>query len=547
MMVLNVPASVGEVVWKTEDSDIARIDQSGNVTGASPGSTKVIASAGEETATCEVTVFGLLLPDQVLVFGETKEIEISPTPSNEPILWTSEDSKIAVVDESGNVTGVSPGITTVTASISGGKASCQITVTGTIPHSMNLEIGETRQVQLSPAQDGVLWTSADKNIASVDGSGNVTGVAFGKTTIHAVVAGKEVECIVTVAEDISSQRTATVSGLISHLESFSPDGSMFVSVVGRVMSSSVKRVMDLEGNAYDLPYSPVDYEVAGFGEVSWLGTKLVYSVAGWEPGTAIYLYDWADHTAVNIAEDFNWDKYGTRLYPSPVFSSENIISMLLPDGLWNYDLKQKRWSHKMLQIPEGGRVTWSPDFSKVAWLEYDVDQERLVVLDLNSEETETIIQRKGIAGFAWSEDSTSLAVLGFDWEGTSIYYPLTIHSLEGEVLLSFTDPGNSFHGDILSTELTWVPGQEKVAYNTEDVVVIRDLATGRRWLLTPPAIPPEMAEEVQGEFMTPSLTIQHTWLKNGNLVIAHTYAYHGPSYGVMEVYSLDWEKWSSGQ
>jgi len=161
-----------------------------------------------------------------------------------------------------------------------------------------------------------------------------------------------------------------VSGPISRVESFSPDGSMFVSVEERVMAGPVKRIMDLEGNTYELPCSPISYDEANFGPVFWQGTRLVYSVTGWGPGAAIYVYDWKEQTSVNIAEGFNWDSSEP---PSvrPVFSGENAVTMLQPDGIWSYDLQQQRWEHRRLQLPaRRGLETWSPDLGKVAWVEY---------------------------------------------------------------------------------------------------------------------------------------------------------------------------------
>ena len=44
--------------------------------------------------------------------------------------WTSADESVAIVDAEGNVTGVSPGTTTITATYGGRSASCEVTVTG---------------------------------------------------------------------------------------------------------------------------------------------------------------------------------------------------------------------------------------------------------------------------------------------------------------------------------------------------------------------------------------------------------------------------------
>ena len=42
------------------------------------------------------------------------------------------------------------------------------------------------------------WTSSDKTVATVDGSGNVQGIKAGTATITATVEGKSGKCVVTV-------------------------------------------------------------------------------------------------------------------------------------------------------------------------------------------------------------------------------------------------------------------------------------------------------------------------------------------------------------
>ena len=67
-----------------------------------------------------------------LVKGQSKKIEVTAIkPENaadKTVTWSSADEKVASVDENGNVTGVAPGTTTITATVNGQSATCKVTV-----------------------------------------------------------------------------------------------------------------------------------------------------------------------------------------------------------------------------------------------------------------------------------------------------------------------------------------------------------------------------------------------------------------------------------
>jgi len=119
--------------------------------------------------------------------------------SGRDITWSSSDNSIATVSSDGLVTGVAAGSATITAASEGknGTATIEVEVpVGTVvvtPVEAAIAVSET--VQLSAATldpDGneltdraVAWSSSDPAIASVSGTGLVTGVAAGTATITA--------------------------------------------------------------------------------------------------------------------------------------------------------------------------------------------------------------------------------------------------------------------------------------------------------------------------------------------------------------------------
>ena len=130
--------------------------------------------------------------------GETAQLTATVEPENNTdiVVWTSSDASIASIDETGKVTGVSGGETTITARAGTVSAECLITVVipaekiEILTEISEIEHGksETLEVTFTPADttnQKVTWTSSDESIATVDENGKVTAVGEGKVTITA--------------------------------------------------------------------------------------------------------------------------------------------------------------------------------------------------------------------------------------------------------------------------------------------------------------------------------------------------------------------------
>jgi uncharacterized protein YjdB len=149
---------------------------------------------------------------------DTIQVTISPSNAmNKTVLWSSSDTTIAIVNTSGVVTALAPGIATITVTTADKnlKAYCTVTVTIPItgislPYSMLLNVGDkdTLKVTLTPshATAPIIWSSIDTTIARVNTSGVVTGVSPGITTILATTADKQIgaSCEVTVISHVIS-------------------------------------------------------------------------------------------------------------------------------------------------------------------------------------------------------------------------------------------------------------------------------------------------------------------------------------------------------
>ena len=113
------------------------------------------------------------------------------------ITWTSSDTKIATVDNSGKITPVSVGEVVISANswIGGVKASCKVQVKPIAVQSvalntatLALSVGQTAQLTaiVTPANAGdktVNWFSSDNKIISVDKDGNVRALMAGEADV----------------------------------------------------------------------------------------------------------------------------------------------------------------------------------------------------------------------------------------------------------------------------------------------------------------------------------------------------------------------------
>lgn len=144
----------------------------------------------------------------------TLKATVTPADSKETLVWTSSDSNVASVTQSGVVTAKGSGKAVVTVTLSGGaSAACEITVTETEIHAQAISLNKTKlelkkgktytlKATVTPAGsvDGaVTFKSSKTSVATVSSNGVVTAKKAGTATITATTAnGKKATCKVTV-------------------------------------------------------------------------------------------------------------------------------------------------------------------------------------------------------------------------------------------------------------------------------------------------------------------------------------------------------------
>ncbi|MCR5574097.1 MAG: Ig-like domain-containing protein [Bacteroidaceae bacterium] len=226
------------VKWVSSDENVV-IVKDGLIKGLKPGTAKVGVivynnnGTKVSSASCKVTVknpdvpaTGVTLNKDWLTIEVGKKFTLTATftPDNatpKAVKWASDDENVVIV-RSGLIKGLKAGKANVTATVTNSDgstvtATCNVTVTEPVvpvtgvalnASSLTMAAGTTEQltatVSPSNATDkGVVWSSSDASVATVDSTGKVTALTAGSTTITAttVDGGKIATCTVTVTSN----------------------------------------------------------------------------------------------------------------------------------------------------------------------------------------------------------------------------------------------------------------------------------------------------------------------------------------------------------
>ena len=198
------------VTWRSSDPSIATVDANGNVTAIKAGTVTIIAESedGGASASCSVRVIQLatgitVSPSNIkLGIGETAILSPTIRPSNasdKSVKWSTNNSRIAVVDNKGKVTAKGLGkaiITVKTADGSNKTANCEVTVvqkaTKLVLNATDIQLNINKTYTLvatitptNTTNKQITWSSSNSSIATVDKNGKVTAKKIGTTTITA--------------------------------------------------------------------------------------------------------------------------------------------------------------------------------------------------------------------------------------------------------------------------------------------------------------------------------------------------------------------------
>lgn len=203
-----------ELTWTSSNPSVAMVDNNGLVTGVTNGTAVItVKTSNNKTATCIVTVqttttgIELSPAKATLDLNGTRTLQLNakvlPEGANigNDITWTSSNTNIAIVDNTGLVTGISKGTATITAKTSNGYTAtsvilCYTPITSIVlnPTSETIYIGNgiySSTVQInaivtpSNTDENITWTTSNSGVAKVSDTGLVTAVSTGTVIITA--------------------------------------------------------------------------------------------------------------------------------------------------------------------------------------------------------------------------------------------------------------------------------------------------------------------------------------------------------------------------
>ena len=254
-IILPINASNKNPVYVSSSEDIATVNSSGYVTAKKIGKTNISVSLENKVAIYKVTVVDKIPLESITIdasveLKQNKSTKLSVTyfPQNatdKKVTWQSSNPNIVVVDNNGNIKGMTPGNATITVTSNDGNhvATSKVTVIANTPNVTNnnqpqttkkvnppsstsatnndnivklnsisldkknitLNINESRilSVTYNPqnaTDKTVTWKSSNSNIVKVDNNGKLTALAEGIATITVTSNdGKhEAKCNITV-------------------------------------------------------------------------------------------------------------------------------------------------------------------------------------------------------------------------------------------------------------------------------------------------------------------------------------------------------------
>ncbi|HXV87231.1 MAG TPA: protein kinase, partial [Gemmatimonadales bacterium] len=210
------------VTWEALDPGVASVSATGVVRGVTAGQGRVVARSGGSSASVVITVTAPPPPAAArtaapaavasvsvapaalaLQVGESARLTAFPMAADggslrdRRVTWTASDSRVATVNQDGQVTAVGPGTGSIVAATEGRSSAVSVTVTAAAPvavatvtvepPSLTLAAGAEQRLRAA-ARDArgavmsdrpVTWRSSTPSVASVDGDGNVVALGPG--------------------------------------------------------------------------------------------------------------------------------------------------------------------------------------------------------------------------------------------------------------------------------------------------------------------------------------------------------------------------------
>ena len=323
-------APLPQITWTSMNEEVATVDANGVVTGLKRGNVRLVAAAGDGSATranlnLKVTQSAQEItldhPELTVNVGRSAMLWATVLPkdtNDKSVVWSSSDETIAKVSNQGRVTAVSVGeCEIICASREAGQVTARAVVhvqqpvtKVTLDKAPDIYTGETAQLTWSvePAEatnQAVEFSSSRPDIVTVSAEGVITGV-------------KQGEAYITMnSTDGTNRRSRIRVKILQHVEGVSMKRkTAYVDV--RESSSTVAVLSPENASNKNMTWESADPDIAtvkGDKTRVWItgrskGETVVTGTTedgGFQTSIAVKIGDW-DH-ALEL-RNFNWDPKG---------------------------------------------------------------------------------------------------------------------------------------------------------------------------------------------------------------------------------------------
>ncbi len=228
------PSNCNEpVTYASSDESVATVNQQGKIVAVNKGTSVISVTCGTQTATCIVTCdftyqeepveeeqLPMELNNTDMTFfspGEQFALVVRNAPEDAEITYVSSDPAIATVSASGLITAKSSGTITITVTVDTGDKFTSIVrcnladsaesgsaeggkyLLSNYDVTMGIQ-GERFQLSLKNPDGtkikGLLWTSSDTSVCTVEADGTVTATGRGTAYVSTTYEGTGYQCIV---------------------------------------------------------------------------------------------------------------------------------------------------------------------------------------------------------------------------------------------------------------------------------------------------------------------------------------------------------------
>lgn len=332
-------APTGDVVVNNEKQILASVLGQDMTLGTSSTTITILPEPPVPVESVTITPSTLLLP----AGGDAYQLTATVMPedaTDKTLTWTSSDPTVATVDQDGNVTPLTAGYTTITATANDGSekfGTCQVTVYDitVTPASMTLKVEDVENLTANILPEGftnpegwtIQWSSSDPTVVSVDQTGKITALKVGENIVITASFGEaSATCVINVVTNLVPVTSITVSPEYLYI----PVGGAAQTLTATVMPE----------NATDKTVSWTIDPLSGVATVNQNG-----EVSPVAPGYATVTATTTDGTDLSDSSDIvvyniTLNKNQTSLITG---ESEELVATTLPAG-WN---------------PEGWKVEWS--------------------------------------------------------------------------------------------------------------------------------------------------------------------------------------------